>query len=356
MRTSKYTGWARLRATFMAAVTPFGVELTPRSVEWTAVERTVFPAAWVLPAAVWSPSEASRALPHSLRDLAVERFEAPEKATWMSSVGDMVLEHRRRGGSRSALDALLAELKAERPGVHAVVAPLLAEVLVADALRRKGWDPDVKDRDDGVFFGPMLERNKTTVGPWKDQKGTLAFHQAATFIRADLDAILKALHDYPALARDPGTSYEKIDPRADTFVVGLDPQIGPFAALRLSIRSDLPFPFSHYDLDLGILHRLDAEKHLVTYVFSPSNDFYWLAGQDFHYPVRSAAGEWVGTLLVRISGFDLRGVPDGEDDRKLGTLTALGNIRRRAEALFTAEGEVPRTVDGALPTLHVLTR
>ncbi len=330
-----------------------GIAMEPRRVEWTDVDARVFPAKWILPPELWRPSDPASNLPELWRERVEARFDAPEDARWMASVGDIALEHRRRGGTRAALDGMLAQLKSLRPKTHELVAGVLSEVLVSDALRGKKWEPEDDLRDDGVFFGPFLERNKTNVQPWADQKGTTHFHQAITFVHADLDAIVEALHDYAATIEDPGTSYEKLAPRADSIVFGDDEGRGPFAALRLSIRSDLPFPFSHYDLDLGILHRLDERKHLQTFVFSPSNDFYWLAGQDFHYPVRASTGEWVGTLIVRLSGFDLRGVPDDDDARKSGTRGALGNIRRRAEAAFAASGGKERTVDGSIQKLRV---
>ncbi|MDZ4772437.1 MAG: hypothetical protein SGI72_04805 [Planctomycetota bacterium] len=329
-------------------------EMASKRAAWTEVDTRIFPSTWILPGDLWRPANAASNLPERWLEIVETRFDAPADAQWMASVGDIVLEHRRRGGTRAALDALLAQLKTSRPKTHERVADVLSEVLVSDAIRSKKWDPEDDRRDDGVYFGPFLERNKTRTSPWSDQSGTTHFHQAITFVRADLDAIVGALHDYASTMRDPGTSYEKMDPRADSIVFGEDEQTGPFAALRVAIRADLPFPFSHYDLDLGILHRLDAAKHFVTYVFSPSKDFYWLAGQDFHCPVSTAAGEWVGTLIVRISGFDLRGVPDDDDARKSGSRSALGNLRRRAEAAFVASGGVPRTIDGAIPKLTVL--
>lgn len=329
-------------------------DIEARRVEWAELAPGIFPETWILPPELWQPAERAADLPARWKELVGERFDVPENAGWMAGVGDIIAEHRRRGGTRAALDALLGELKSARPKTHALLAGVLGEVLVADAIRGKKWDPEDDRRDDGVYFGPFLERNSTRTSPWNDQEGTLHFHQAITFVNADLDAIVDALHDYAATIRDPGTDYEKLSPRKNSVVFGDDEKHGPFAALRLAIRSDLPFPFSHYDLDLGILHRLDADKHLVTYVFSPSKDFYWLAGQDFHYPVKTSSGEWVGTLIVRVSGFDLRGVPDDDDARKSGTRGALGNLRRKAEARFAASGGVARTIDAALPKLRVV--
>lgn len=328
--------------------------LETRRADWSELEAKVFPEAWILPESLWLPKDAARALPLALAKLLDERFDAPAAKPWMASFGDVVAEHRRRGGTRAALDALLKELSAERPATHAKLGKLLGKLLRADVLLDPKWDPSEGRADDGVFFGELLERNAASTPPWKEHGGATTLHQAAVFVRADLESFVRALHDYESLLHDPGTSYEKLAPKPESIVRGADEAHGPFAALRLSIRSDLPFPFSHYDCDLGVLHRLDAAKHLVTYVFSPSRDFYWLAGEDLHLPVRTSGGEWQGTLVVRISGFDLRGVPDGDDDRKSGTRGALGNLKRRAEADFVRAGGKPRTQDGALPEFRVL--
>lgn len=328
--------------------------LEPRRAAWSEVDPGVFSSAWMLPENLWKPADESRALPLALPELLAARFDAPADQPWMASVGDMIAEHRRRGGTRAALGPLLKELLTARPATHARVGKLLRKLLVADALLDPKWDPSDEKAEDGVWFGESLERNPANGPPWNANEGASTLHQAATFVRADLDSFVRALHDYAAALSDPGTSYETLEPEAGSILAGEDDAHGPFAALKIAIRADLPFPYSHYDLDLRVLHKLDGAKHLVTYVFSTSHDFYWLAGEDWHFPVKTSAGEWLGTLVVRLSGFDLRGVPDGEDNRKTATRGALGNLRRRAEADFARSGGVPRNVDGAVPQLHVL--
>jgi len=341
-------------ALLLSCTTQVAEAWTPRPAEWAQVERDVFQAAWILPEEVWQPGDASRSLAASLGELAAARFDAPAESAWMSSLGDFVLEHRRRGSTRSELERLLAELKSTRPATHERLAPFARETLAPDALASRSWDPDQDRADDGVYFGPLLRRRASKLPPWSTHEELGNFHQAATLVHADLEAWLSALHDYQALARDPGTSYERLRPQQASFLTGEDAQHGPFAALRLVIRSDLPFPFSHYDCDLRVLHRLGRGRHLETFVYSSSEDFYWFAGRDLHLPVRASDGRWVATLLVRVAGFDLRGVPDDDQDRQSGTRAALGNLRRRAEAEFERAGRVPRTVDSALPELRLV--
>ena len=323
-------------------------EVTARAASSQELRAEVFEPAWRLPDALWMPSKDADklALAVSVPALLAERFEGSEP--WMRSVGDIIAEHRSRGGDHPALERVLRELAQGAPAAHARVGKLLSEVLDARELANPAWNPDIDQHDDGMYFGALLARNKSSDEPWRSQSGARTFHQAVTFVRADLDAILGAIHDYASSIRDPKTSYERLEPLADSLLVGTSDALGDFAALRVRVRSDLPFPFTHYDCDLRVLHTLESGT-LVTDIYSPSRDFYWFAGKDWYLPVRASDGTWLGTMIVRLSGFDLSGVPDGDDDRKSGTRTALGSVRRRAEASFAAAGGVPRTIEGAIP-------
>jgi len=323
-------------------------EVRERAATAQELRTEVFEPAWRLPDALWMPAKDADklALAVSMPALLAARFEGTQP--WMKSFGDIVAEHRRRGGSHRELEGLLKELATGAPEAHAREGKLLSELLDARELANPAWNPDIDQHDDGMYFGPLLARNKSNDEPWRSQSGARTFHQAVTFVHADLDAILGAIHDYASSIRDPGTSYERLEPLADSLLVGTSDTLGDFAALRVRVRSDLPFPFTHYDCDLRVLHSLERGT-LVTDIYSPSRDFYWFAGKDWYLPVRASDGTWQGTLVVRLSGFDLSGVPDGDDDRKSGTRTALGSVRRRAEASFAAAGGVPRTVEGAIP-------
>lgn len=134
---------------------------------------------------------------------------------------------------------------------------------------------------------------------------------------------------------------------------GEDPWGAPFAALKLRFRCDLPFPFSHYDCELAILNRVGRDGLVRCDIVSKSRDFLWLAGRDTFVPVHTSDGAWVATLVVREFGFDLRGVPDGDDARRAGLRASLGSLKREAEALFAARGDGPRIVTGRVPEFEV---
>ncbi len=335
------------------------VKLQPKSASWSELQ-AVFPKEWMLPQDLWVPADEARrqeTLPLALARLPEARFDdSPDSPAWTRSLGDVVQEARKRGSGMDALSALLGELKLTNPAAHTACAKLLREVLLGGALKAKDWDGEEELPDDGMFFGPVLKLNPGKSQPWSGYKHLETMHQAAALVNADLEAIKAALNDYPTMLTDPGTSYEKIGPKTGTFLVGRDEARGSFAALRIGFRSDLPLPFRHYDCDLGILDMLDERGRMTTFVFTPSKDFYWFAGQDWHHPIRASDGEFMGILLVRIAGFDLVGVPDGDSDRMAGTRVALGNLKRRSEAAFLAYGGPPRTLSGAVPSFEVLAR
>jgi hypothetical protein len=180
--------------------------------------------------------------------------------------------------------------------------------------------------------------------------------QGAALVRADVATIKAVENDFPRYPGRPGTSYESIVPIDGSHLRGLDPRSSPFAALRVRFESDLPFPFSTYACDLRILNRLRADGRLVCDIASPSADFYWMAGRDLYLPVVASDGSFQGELVVRLFGFDLRGVPDGDDARRIGLRSSLGSLKREAEALFRARATDGAPSGGALPDFEVIAR
>jgi hypothetical protein len=344
------------------ARTPGGGEVVAQKTPWAEVKTTVFSEAWILPADLWRAPSGSldeRLLPTRMKRLVQRDFdrdvpEGEHPLAWCKTFGDFVAEWRRHGEDRKALDTLLTELRDARPKLHAEYGRLFFQLLQADALKSGKWDAGDDRDDDGMFVGPPIERRATELDPWKKHDGTLKFQQAAALIAADLDAIEEAENDFVEVAKQKCARYDSIGPVRDSYRTGDDGPGGPFAALRVKFRGDLPFPFTHFDADLAVLNTLDADRNLVTYTYSASDDFLWLAGEDFFYPVVTSSGEWCGTLMVRMDGFDLRGVPDGDDDRAASLRCGMGHLKRSAEERFRANGGKPRTISGAIPPFRVL--
>jgi hypothetical protein len=336
-------------------------ELLPRTVALPELA-SVFPDAWRLPEELWrAPNGANDAklLPVAFAKLVARDFRAElgsgeRELAWCGNFGDCVVEWRKRGANREGLDAMLGELASARPKLAIELVPALTQLLRDATLRHPKWTPGSNLDDDGMYFGEPIELRALDREPWKSHGGARRMQQAAALVFADLDALKAAENDFPAVAEDRGTRYEFIAPVIDTYLVGEDAEHGPFAAHRVHFRWDLPFPFSNFDCELAVLTELDRAKHVVTYIYSQSRDALWLAGEDFLYPVRDSRGEWCATLIVRIYGFDLRGVPDGDGERAASLRGSLGNLKFRAEQRFADYGGPPRTVDGALPKFRVL--
>jgi hypothetical protein len=337
-------------------------EVPPQPAPWADVKGAVFSEAWMLPAELWRAPDGSRdewLLPLSMKRLAERDFDrdmprGDRPIAWCKNLGDFALEWRKRGGDKSALDAMLIEMRSVRPTLHAECGRILFQLFQSDALRRKKWDPGDDLDDDGLYLGTPIERRETQLDPWKTHSGSNKFQQAAALVFADVDALLGAENDFFSVAKERGNRYDWIGPVAGSYRVGDDAPDGPFAALRVKFRIDLPFPFTHFDCDLGVLNTLDRERDVVSYSYSASPDLLWMAGEDFFYPVKSSSGEWCGTLAVRLFGLDVRGVPDGDGDRASTLRGAFGNLKRRAEDMFHESGATPRTTTGAVPKFRLL--
>ena len=176
--------------------------------------------------------------------------------------------------------------------------------------------------------------------------------QGAIFIRSDLQTIKDVENDYRHYRTNVDATYEELRPDAASFVEGLDENGQPFSALSMYIRSDLPFPYSDYELDLNVLNRVDAQGRLVTDIYSTAKDFYWLAGRDVFLPVEASDGAFCGYLIVRVYGFDLKGVPDARKHRRAALRGSLGNLRRKVEPEYRRRGS-PAPDGAALPSFRV---
>lgn len=229
---------------------------------------------------------------------------------------------------------------------------LLEQLLFCDGLAKSDWDP-TKTRHDGMAFGPTWELPD---GCWMEHRGTRSIEQSAILILADLEAIKAVEHDFPSYFQFPDNSYLEIQPKHGQYlrVPREDRATCDAAALSLSIRSDLPFPFSSYALDLSILHRQRSSEDLITYIHGQGEDIHWLAGYDRYWTVKDGQGKPVCTLIVRQLAFDIAGVPDKSKHRREGIRSGLGNLRRNAEVVFRGDwpGEDPKAM--GIPEFPVL--
>lgn len=322
-----------------------------RALEGT-FDREVFDRGWLLPQ---GPGDrAARRGPwlvDELKLLAARRYG--REGDRLRCLGDVLRRARAAQRTPGWIEALVDELRREQPELHRDLEPYLAGWLDDAELVAGRWNPDSEAARDGVVFAAPWNLADERGAPWRTLRGSKLVQQATAILFADLESIKEVENDYRAYPRRPGSSYRWIGAVPGSFVGGEDPELGPFSALHLRFRCDLPFPFGGYSCDLAILNRLDRDGHLVTDIHSPHRDFLWLAGRDVFVPVHDASGEWVATLLVRLFGFDLAGVPDRDSHRRAALRGSLGNLKRDAEVRFNARSDGPRTVAGALPAFAV---
>ncbi len=334
--------------------------VAPREASFEEARAKVFDTTWLVQRA--SPAELERSprgsydLVTRLEELLALRFEsAPGQGglAQATTLGDLMALCTARREDAAAVQALLDRLKKERTEVWARVGTTVAELGREKSFLSSKWDPDDDRPDDGFLVAPPRELGLSGKEPFASVEGTVRLVQVATLIHADLAAIRAAENDYRARTSWIGESYEFIRPVPESYLRGVDPQGKPFAALRVEFEADLPFPFSSYECDLRMLHRLDEQGRLISDVWSPSEDFYWMAGQDVHLPVLDSAGGFVGILCVRVFGTDLRGVPDGTGNLETGARAGMGNLKRDAERLWRAQKAHEPVYQGAVPEFAV---
>ena len=333
-------------------------EPAARKVAWSAV-REVFDPACALPDALALSGEGPwpavqlvdewRELAKLVAEPSVDDPDAPR------CFGDLAREWTRAVDAKER-ERLFERMARAQPVLWKRLQPFASEVLADDALRRKKWTPDDDLVDDGCAFAMPLTLEGARA-PYAKIDGSRLVQQAVVFMRADLVALKTAENDYPAYLRRPGSAYERIHPLAGSLIEGDDEAGRPFQALKVGFKSDLPWPFSHYECDLRVFNRFDTRGDFVCDVRAwndgRDDDFVWLSGRDHYHEVRDARGEWQGTLVVRWFGFDLRGVPDTDSARRAGLRAGILCLKREAELLQRAHSGPPRLLGGALPSAPV---
>lgn len=341
---------------------PVSSEL-PREVSFETLRSQYFDTAWILPETRKIPGLADANQPVDVvkraKALAKLKFDpaagtpaGTPTETWTRSFGDLVAAVLAFGDDLKGRDAWLAALETNRPDIWKSCGAELMQLARAEVVLGPKWDPAKDDDRDGIFTGRAFRADCEGKAPWSNIDGDPMAQQAIGFFRADLEAIKEIENDYSLYPSNVGANYEFIHGTAGSFRSSKDAKGRPVCALGMQFRQDLPFPYSHYDCDLRILNRLDDDGHLVTDIYSPSKDFDWMAGQDVFVPLLDGDGGFVGILCARVFGFDLDGVPDGEEDVRVALRSSMGNLKRRVDKAFAehvAKGGKPRTLKGAMP-------
>lgn len=343
-----------LSSSTLALTAPAGdpptFEVAREPIEWAELTRSQFDTRWIVPE---TRTDGGRDLAGEMRRLVALRFDIPHPSDAkrrLKCFGDVAVaarevDVRRRG---AWVESALA---ADRGLAKAWSSPM-RQLLDDSALVSSDWDPDENDEGDGLYIATGWPLPKSTP-PWKRVDSDLDAEQGATFVYSDITTFKEVENDYSVYAEDVAANYEEINPVPGSYVHGVDDAGQPFSSLKVRFRSDLPFPFGGYTCDLRILNRLRADGDFEAHIYSPSDDFHWMAGRDSFLTVRASDGAPVGHLITRVYGFDLDGVPDNRSNRRGALRASLGNLKRKADSRFAELGGEWRDVPGELPDFPV---
>ena len=325
--------------------------LEARTVSREAFERDHYDPSKALP---WPERGHADCLASRMRALIDRRWEGDDVPKFARSFGDMLAALHRLRDKPKAQRVVLGRIERELGDDWAEVGDALTRLGIDHGVFADDWKPGGYEVGDGMLMGSSLQLGQAPMPAWREVGGSQAVHQAATVVFADLRALEAAEHDYVRCYDYVDNSYEFIYPVEGSLVRNAADADAPFVGLDLKMRSDLPFPFSHYDCTLSIGKTLDADGHLDSGNYADSEDFYWIASRYVDLPVRDADGAFVAMVVVRLFGMDLDGVPDGDSDRRSGMRSLLGNIKRVAEELHAArDPDDEPVVEGAIPSVPV---
>lgn len=257
-------------------------------------------------------------------------------AIWL---GDLVREMEAGNWSKDASKRVLSRVE---DALSKDDFERVRHILSAWDLYGKSWSPRKSSQRHGMHFGPSWEFKKTE---WPEAKADREVEQIAQIVLADLAAIKAAEADYAGYWKHRKHDWEEIEVDLKSAFQVRNEKGGLLAAsLDIDFEFDLPFPFSTAEFHLHTLNRLLEDGRPVLYLHGTGDDLHWLAGYDVYEPIYDGKGEWVGTMMVRIFGLDIDGVPDGRGDRHDNLRGQFGNLRRDAERLFQARNRGEQSV------------
>jgi hypothetical protein len=307
-------------------------------------------------------------LPKEMRAWVVRDFalSAPGEAKaehqpWL--LGDIVRALRPYKDNPQLFAEELAALQQQLPGLDARSAAWVSE-LVRDTILREGdWDPSEDEPDDGLLFTVAWELDTKVQGRhhfWRQRRGSNKVYQMAVLYFADSAAICDTALDFEQYKQHVDNRYDEIGIVANSLRQGTDSAGRSFAYYKLFYTWDLPFPFSSYDCHADVLIHFDAYNNLLTDMSARGGDLYWGSAQGLFLPVLDRNGERVCAMMVQQFGFDLDGVPDGEDDRLQAYRSQVGSKKIFAEARFEKRMQNHKParamMPGRLPDLSILKR
>jgi hypothetical protein len=271
-------------------------------------------------------------------------------ALWL---GDLLKDLDREKWSKLASQRALGKIKGKVAGKDF---ERLEDMLTAYDLYSSKWNPRKSKYKHGMYFGDTWEFKESE---WSYAKADREVEQIAQLVVADIAAIKATEADYQGYWHHVKHDWERIEVVPKSLMVVLDDaDKHKMSSCEIDFEFDLPFPFSTAEFKMHTLNRMQENGSPILYLFATGDDVHWLAGYDVYEPVVDRDGNWVGTMMIRVFGLDLDGVPDGRGDRHDNLRGQFGNLRRGAERLFGSRNRGKGKIDvfpykGELPITTV---
>ena len=94
----------------------------------------------------------------------------------------------------------------------------------------------------------------------------------------------------------------------------------------------LPFPYDSTKYTMKLLDYYSKEGYYISDYYSENkSDLNWMAGRDTFYKVKDSDGQFVGYLIATELGFDIKSLPERDQDRVVSIKGAWGNIKLISE-------------------------
>ena len=249
---------------------------------------------------------------------------------WMESVGNMLAEFQKTRGNAEAQERLLTQIQKEAPDIWEQVRTFLPEWVRNDYLYSSTWTPQKtgkpsKQANDGILQRPPFLLPGSAPDSGKDRK----VYQASAPIYASLKEILAAESDFINYHEQAGANYLDVFPLPESAFVGTKPDGDPFLLYDVSYHQK-PLPLWNLRFTLRqYLHREDGRWQMENHFLA--GDMNHLRLRIFYDPIRTEDGSIIGYVKTEWLDVDIKGLPEGDEDREAGVRGDVGNIKKAAE-------------------------
>ena len=290
-------------------------------------------------------------LPRVFEKIYNKRFTDPKydfknsgdpKDKWVLSFGDMMLHFKSLRGKAKETEDSLKKIETKYPAIWMEVKHILPQLVRNDFLYSENWTPwedeSSKGREnDGILFIPYwkIKENKNRSLHWNKDLDQFKVYQGGVFMYSSLQKIKAVERHYQDYPKHIGMGYLEVFPLENSYMKGVDPRGNEFNGLEVYFRQDLPFPYESSKFTMKYFDFYNEDGYYISDYYSlDRNDLNWMAGRDTFFNVRTLSGNFVGWLIATELGYDIKNLPERDQDRVVSIKGAWGNIKLISEGYF----------------------